>query len=207
MSSRKCSKCHKEGHNKSKCKNANVSLVDNYTQEILVTRFLLYRNYVIETNKIVSKTGLPIRGLNPPEDITENIVKFIIQNKIGDVSCKWAKAIEKSGDLFSDLEGIEEVKAFTSDGPCSFGPKKKFHVLYFLDMRDWLNDRFILWQVKLTNDSKDWKDLKMNKKQTNDDQCKEGRRPHIAFDKIQSQLGDKCVSIYEGSFEGIFNKA
>lgn len=71
-------------------------------------------------------------------------------------------------------------------------------------MRDWLNDHFILWQVKLTNDSKEWKDLKMSKTQTFEDQCKEGRRPRIGFDKIKAQLGDKCVSVYDGTFEEIF---
>lgn len=206
MAPRRCGNCKEVGHTQPKCKRPPVSLVDNYTEEVLKKRVRLYQNYVIETNRIVYETGLPIRGLNPPEDISENITKIILKNKLGDSSCMWAKAIEKTGDLFSSTEGIQEVKAFTSDGPCSFGPKKKFHVLYFLDMREWLNDRFILWQVKLTNDSKQWKELKMSKKQTNDDQCKEGRRPHIAFDKIQAQLGDKCVSVYDGTFEGIFTK-
>ena len=183
-----------------------AELIDKYTPEVLRSRYSNYKNSVIATAQIINDTGLPIRAENPPEDITENITKFIIR-KLGDMSCKWAKAIGKIGDLFSDIESVQEVKAFTSDGPCSFGPEKKFNVLYFLDMRDWLNDRFILWTVKLTNDSKEWKELKMSKKQTFEDQCKEGRRPHIGFDKIKAQLGDKCVSVYDGTFEGIFTKA
>lgn len=97
---------------------------DKYTATVLRGRYTNYRNSAFNVIQIIQETGLPIRAENPPEDITENIVKFIIQTKLGDPSCKWAKAIGKIGDLFSDIEGVQEVKAFTSDGPCSFGPDK-----------------------------------------------------------------------------------
>ena len=97
-----------------------------------------------------------------------------------------------------------EVKAFTSDGPSSFGPKKKFGVLYFLDMRDWLNNRFILWKVNVSTNSPEWRNIKMNKTETNEDQCKQKRRPHISWEKIYSQIPDKCIKVYDGTFEGIF---
>ena len=71
-------------------------------------------------------------------------------------------------------------------------------------MRQWLNDIFILWRVNLTSESSEWKGIKMNKKQTFEEQCKEGRRPHIAWDKIYPQISDHCVKVYEGTFEGIF---
>lgn len=69
------------------------------------------------------KTGLPIRNQNPPEDITENIVKFLIKNKEKDATVKWAKAVCLNGDLYSDNYDHEypiEIKALTSDGPSSF---------------------------------------------------------------------------------------
>ena len=96
------------------------------------------------------------------------------------------------------------MKAFTSDGPSSFGPDKKFGVIYFLDMRDWLNNMFILWKVNVTSDSPEWRNIKMNKKQTNEEQCKQKRRPHISWENIYSQIPDKCIKIYEGTFEDIF---
>uniref|UniRef100_A0A6C0IJS1 Uncharacterized protein n=1 Tax=viral metagenome TaxID=1070528 RepID=A0A6C0IJS1_9ZZZZ len=182
---------------------------DKYTPDILRRRYNRFKDGHIELSEIISLTGLPIRHSNPPEDITENIVKFIIINYDNDLTCKWAKSIGKKGDIYSEKYTIEsppEVKAFTSDGPSSFGPKKKFGVIYFLDMRRWLADVFILWKVNVSNESPEWKQIKMNKSQTHEEQCEEGRRPHISWDNIHSQISDKCVKVYEGTFEGIFTQ-
>ena len=106
---------------------------DKYTSNILRARFGMYHDAYITTAEIIKTTGLPIRHQNPPEDITENIVKFIINNHDNDPSCKWAKSMKLNGtkligDLYSEKYTIDsppEVKAFTSNGPASFGPKKK----------------------------------------------------------------------------------
>jgi hypothetical protein len=180
---------------------------DKYTREILRMRYNLYRDTYINTAEIIKTTGLPIRHQNPPEDVSENMVKFIIHYHDKDPSCKWAKCIGLNGDLYSDKYPIDspiEIKALTSDGPSSFGPKKKFGVIYFLDMRKWLDDKFNLWRVNLTNESPEWKQIKMNKIQTYEEQCEEGRRPHISWDNIHAQMPDKCTKVYEGTFEGIF---
>ena len=50
---------------------------DNYTEEILRKRFNSYKTSSIELQAINKDTGLNIRNANPPEDITENMVKFI----------------------------------------------------------------------------------------------------------------------------------
>lgn len=189
-----------------------TTLSDTYTEGVLRTTYSLYKIYITGLNAIRTQTGLPIRSLNPPEDITENITKFILRNKRNDLTCVWAKTVKKSGDLYSDQELVQEVKAFTSNGPCSFGPAKKFNVIYFLDMRQWLDDKFVLWRVSLTNESAKWKGLKMNSTETHEDQCAQGRRPHIGFEKILEQLGDSvdeaglpiCAKVYEGTFDGIF---
>lgn len=187
--------------------------MDKYSADILRRRYTQYRLNTLELVGIIKETGLPIRNENPPEDITENIVKFILRNQ-GDQSCVWAKSVGKPGDLYSYVERIQEVKAFTSDGPCSFGPKKVFNVIYFLDLRQWIQDKFVLWRVTLSNESDEWKKLKMNSTQTFEDQSTQGRRPHIGFDKIYDQLKDArmsngdpvCSKIYEGSFDGIFSR-
>lgn len=184
-----------------------MSLIDKYTADILQQRYQDYKNSAETTLKIIKETGLPIRNQNPPEDVTENIVKFIIRNYENDMSVKWAKAIGLTGDLYSDNYVHEypiEVKSLTSDGPSSFGPKKKFGIIYFLDMREWLNNIFTLWKVNVSSNSTEWKQIKMNKTQTHADQCDEGRRPHISWDNIHSQIGEKCVKVYEGTFENIF---
>lgn len=185
---------------------------DKYSNIVLQRQYYIYRTSYIATDETIKKTNLPIRHQNPPEDVTENIAKFIIIKYDNDPSCKWAKGIQVngvklSGDLYSDKYDIKtppEVKAFTSDGPSSFGPKKKFGVLYFLDMRDWLSNKFILWKVNVSSDSSEWRNIKMNKTETNEEQCKQKRRPHISWENIYSQIPDKCVKVYDGTFEDIF---
>ena len=206
---------HKPKHSKvehskiehSKVKQTKENSIDRYTPDVLRLRHKMFKDTYIETSNLINSTGLPIRHQNPPEDITENIVKEIIKQHDNDPSCKWSKGIGEKGDLSSDKYSREypiEVKSFMSDGPSSFGPTKKFGVIYFFDMQQLLEDRFTLWKVNVTNDSPEWKQLKMNKTQTHEDQCKEKRRPHISWENIYSQIPDKCVKIYEGSFEGIF---
>lgn len=177
---------------------------DKYTEKILRKRYLEYYDAHINLSEIIKSTNLPIRHQNPPEDITENITKFIIRNYDNDVSCKWSKAINIKGDLCSDKYNMIEVKAFTSNGPLQFGPKKKFDILYLLDLRKWLDDKLILYKVNIDNNSPIIKNIKVNKLQTHEDQCKEGRRPHISFDKLFPQIQSHCEKIYEGSFEDIF---
>ncbi len=155
--------------------------------------------------------GLRIRHQNTPEDITENITKFIIRKYENDNTCIWCKGVDKkhglTGDLYSDKYDKTtqiEVKSFTSIGPSQFGPDKKFGVLYFLDLRKWLQNEIILWKVNLNYLSDEFKKIKVNKKQTMEEQMLEGRRPHISWDNIYPQITAFCDKIYEGTFENIF---
>ena len=115
----------------------NEILTDMYGEEILIKRFMNFKNMYIYDEELI-KGGLRIRHQNTPEDITENITKFIIRKYENDKSVVWCKGVDKKykiiGDLFSNkykkTEPIE-VKSFTSNGPSQFGPDKKFGVLYF----------------------------------------------------------------------------
>ena len=176
---------------------------DKYTIDLLKIRYKEYRDSY-NTIEIYKMKEIPLRHQNPPEDMTENIVKFIIRNYENDKSCIWCKGLKMKGDLYSDTQHQIEVKAFTSNGPCQFSPSSKFDVLYFLDLREFLNDKIILWKVKLTSSSEEFKNIKVNKIQTHSDQCKEGRRPHINFTSLYPQIKDHCKEIYNGSFENIF---
>jgi hypothetical protein len=184
---------------------------DTYTEDICKRRWNAFKQSTLELQEIKLETNLPIRNQNPPEDITENTAKFIIRNYDNDPQCVWTKCLNKKhklkGDLYSpkyDKEYPPEVKSFTSDGPSQFGPSKKFGVLYFLDMRNWLDNKIILWRVNLTSDSPEFKSIKMNKSQTHQDQCSEGRRPHISWEKLYPQIMEHCIKVYDGTFEGIF---
>lgn len=208
-----CTICHLKGHTKKSCPSKPIP-VDTYTADILRTRFALHKTYVEQTKTILTSTGLPIRLPNMPEDISENIVKFILHYHPGvfkDTSSKWTKSIiEKgqkiTGDLVSDKEKTQECKCFTSDGPPSFGPKENWDVIYFLDARLWLEDKFVLWRVPLSNTSKEWKAIKMNKTETADDQNAQGRRPRITWESLKPQIESHCQKIFEGTFDQIFNQ-
>jgi hypothetical protein len=224
-----CTICKESGHNKTTCKadkpkdtkpkaikeTNTTETPDTYDAETLKECYELHKNYVKGRIAIRTRTKLPIRLPNMPEDISENIVKFILHNhpdKYQDKTSRWTKSLDKknakatSGDLFSEKEGTQECKCFTSDGPPSFGPNEKWDVIYFLDARAWLEDKFVLWRIPLTNTSPEWKAIKMNKNQTNEEQSAQGRRPRITWDSLYPQIQTHCAKIFEGTFEQIFNQ-
>lgn len=183
---------------------------DKYYKERLIKRFYNFKKFYMSDVELI-KDGLPIRHQNTPEDITENITKFIIRKYENDTSCVWCKGVDKkhslTGDLYSNKYNKKypiEVKSFTSNGPSQFGPNKKFGVLYFLDLRNWLNNEIILWKVNLNNDSNEYKNIKVSKTETISDQINKKRRPHISWNKIYPQIKEYCQQIYKGTFEEIF---
>jgi hypothetical protein len=56
----------------------------------------------------------------------------------------------------------------------------------------------------LTIDSEEWKNIKVNKNQTFEDQTKNGRRPRIGWNSLHPQIEMYCHKVYEGTFESIF---
>jgi hypothetical protein len=188
----------------------NIILNDKYDDIRLKKRFYAFKNNYIEDEELI-KDGLPIRHQNMPEDISENIAKFIIRKFENDNTCVWCKGVDKSygltGDLYSnkyDKKYTIEIKSFTSNGPSQFGPNKKFGVLYFLDLRNFLNNEIILWKANLTCNSFEYKNIKINKNQTLEEQMNQGRRPHINWNRIYPQIKSDCEKIYKGTFEDIF---
>jgi len=179
-----------------KCKNDN----DNYTMDILTQNYNLHKNYVEKRIEINKKLGIKVRLPSIPEDISENIIKFII-HKNGDITSSWNCS---TGDLYSSIEGKQECKCFTSNGPISFTPSSKWDIVYFLDARKWLNNNFILYKVNLKNTMDEWKNIPVNKNQCFSDQCLQGRRPRIIWDTLHEYIKSYCEKIYEGTFENIF---
>ena len=173
---------------------------ESYTKEILDQQFTIYKLYVVERMKTTTY-GVKIRLPNMPEDISENIIKYILHFTGYDTTTKWDC---KKGDLYSSTEGIQECKCFTSNGPISFTPSSNWNILYCLDAREWKNNIFVLYRISLQRTSDAWKNIQMNKKQIFEDQCQQGRRPRITWKKLYPQIQDYCTKIYEGSYENIF---
>lgn len=210
----KCSNCKKEGHNKRFCKkmttppkikeetDVKIEMTeDTYSKELLKEEYSLHKSYVQGRINTTKKIGVKVRLPSIPEDISENIVKQIIHNKLNDKTSRWDC---KKGDLESKKEGKQECKCFTSDGPPSFTPSSDWDVIYFLDARNWLNDKFILYRISLKRTSTEWKNIKVSKTQTFEDQTKQGRRPRITWESLHPQIKSFCSKVYEGNFDDIF---
>lgn len=175
---------------------------DKYTENILKSQFNNWLTWM-RTQIELKELGLITRvGAGMPEHISENMIKFILQNKCDDASCTWRCA----GDLISKKEGKQECKCFISDGPLSFGPTCKWNYIYFLDARQYLANKFTLYKIKLKNTSNDWKSIKVKKSQSYEDQCKQGRRPRIGWKSLYQQIKDFTEIVFEGSFEDIFTQ-
>jgi hypothetical protein len=178
-----------------------VCMTEKYTSEILKKYFYAHKNGVETFNAIHAESGVEVRSSSIPEHISENIIKQIIRNKLNDPSCTWDC---KKGDLHSLKENKQECKCFTSKGPTSFSPSSDWDVIYFLDARNWENNIFVLYRITLKKTSEEWKNIKINKTQTFEDQCKQGRRPRINWDGLYPQIASFCSKVYEGTFENIF---
>ena len=218
----KCSICKQDGHNKRSCKmttlvsapktdaETDINVIppikvemtkDTYTEDLLKEQYALHKAYVNGRINTTKKIGVKVRLPSIPEDISENIVKQILHNKLNDRTSRW----DCKGDLQSEKEGKQECKCFTSDGPSSFTPSSDWDVIYFLDARNWLNDKFILHRVLLKRTSTEWKNIKISKAQTFEDQVKQGRRPRITWESLYPQISSYCNKVYEGTFDDIFN--
>lgn len=164
------------------------------------------RERIYTYNSIADELGYELFRLcgGLPEVLSENIIRLIIKFKLGDNTCTWSKEKKEkkennSGDLVSEIDGRIEAKSFTSSAPLSFGPKERWDKLYFLDARKWLDDQFILYKLNCTNQN--FKNIRVNKKETYGDQIMTNRRPRICWNALKPQL---CKGEH-GTFERIFS--
>ena len=184
----------------------------------------------IQFQKSMKKTFPDGRGINLPQEITENLALLILR-RIKGMDARWCKETKKpnkiSGDGYTPATGFAlkfeymktkvkvaieytgmkriEIKCFTSTGPPTFGPTEKWDRLYFLDAVDYHDYKFKLYEVPLSNISDEWKSLKVSKSQTFEDQADQGRRPRLVFEEIQTQLGEHCKMIWEGDIRNLCN--
>lgn len=163
-----------------------VELLDKYIDNY---RFLQQINRKLSIKKC--------RMDNFPSHISENIVKFAILKKYN-VMPNWDTM---SGDL--QLFNMKiEVKGFSSNGPSSFGPTEEWDLLYFVDCTDFTNKNFKVYEIRLSNKSTSWKNIKVSKKETIHDQNIQKRRPHIQFSSIRSQI-DQCTIIFDNNINNL----
>lgn len=223
MSRRKCSLCRQIGHNIRTClikkelkeddidlissRMNNVNITETYTFSVLKERFYKIKSDILYEKEFIRKHNIEKqirRKANMPEDVSENIIKFIIR-KLGDNSCK--RKDNRIGDLYSDNRGIIECK-WTEKGPMSFGPNEKWDELYILHAPEWYTiDKMTLYKIPLSNSSDKIQKIQINKikKETYGDQCKQNRRPHINLKEFLEAIKDDVEKVYEGTFDDFFN--
>ena len=183
--------------------------LDTYSEQILLQRYKMYA----KADEAIGKMNDKLKATNPlakvirrenfPSDISENLTKFaIIHHYKGRRHPTW----QCSGDL--DEKGLKiEVKAFSSTGPLSFGPKEEWDYIYFVDCQE--RDKFKVYELKLSNTSNDWRSIRVNKTCTYGDHCDSSRRPRHSFKGIRDQLrelGIKLRCIFNGPLERLVTK-
>jgi hypothetical protein len=139
-----------------------ATLNDNYTYEILnrcLDKYISDLKFNNEINLIMSEKKR--RNENFPSDISENIAKLVIFAKYSIMPC-WDTA---KGDIIIDKKDIFkqiEVKGFMSTGPSSFGPTEKWDWIYFVDGIDIRNKNFKVYEIRLSNESEIWKNIRIS---------------------------------------------
>jgi hypothetical protein len=174
---------------------------DLYTKNFLKKQYMIHQKYTLERKKYSTKLKINFRMPSIPEDISENIIKYII-HKNGDKTSRW----NCKGDLMSDIEKKQECKCFTSKGPISFTPSSNWNSIYFLDATEWLKNKFKLYKFPYSRTSIEWKNIKVNKTQSFENQCDQGRRPRINWNALYPQIKNKCFKIYEGNILTLLNR-
>ena len=175
-------------------------LDDDYTFPILnrcLDKYIDDLKFNIEINIFLPQKKR--RNENLPSDISENIAKFAIYKKYG-IMPSW---YTKKGDIIFNKKNIPfyqiEVKGFMSHGPCSFGPTEKWDILYFVDAQDIMYKKFKVYEVKLSNMDKRFRNINISKEETYGNIADSGRRPRGSFYNIfKPQLGDNCKLIFDG---------
>lgn len=174
-------------------------MLDPVTREALCERYNHHKQYEMKNIEMDKRYGYKTRRHGLPEDISENIIKFVIRNKCGDKKVVWSL----TGDLNSGKR-LLECKSFISNGPISFGPDQKWDEIYFLDARDWLDNRLVIYLVCLPSEHSIWKNIKVSKTDSKSSQSNDGRRPRINWERLYPQIAEHCQKIFEGAFEDIF---
>ena len=101
------------------------------------------------------------------------------------------------GDKLLRLE-VKGSLDLISNSANSFGPTENWDSIYFLDGVQTSQKIYTIYEIKLSNKSHIWQNIKVNKTQTYLDQCNQGRRPRIRWKELREQLGTHIKRIFSG---------
>jgi hypothetical protein len=176
-------------------------LKDGMTFELLLSFLNSYKYIIVEQNKInISLKKKKTRMINFPESISENIVKFAIFKKYK-IMPNWdIKPGDLEIDLITKVIKVEVKGALDlNNGPATFGSKENWDIIYFVDGKLIHENKFTVYEIKLSNKSKMWKNLEVSKYVYWKTFIKTGKRPRMNFLQIKNQLPDIYINkIFEG---------
>ena len=159
----------------------NLDILNN-----LLDRYISNYKYLIEINEKLSIKKC--RNENFPSHISENIVKFALFKKYG-IMPNWDT---KSGDLELVNKKLE-IKGFMSDGPSSFGPTENWDWIYFIDAKDFINKRFKIYEIKLSNKSDIWRNIVLSEKKVLSNELKiQNELPNNLEKLTVKELNELC---------------
>jgi hypothetical protein len=181
-------------------------LKDGMTFSLLITYLNIYKDYLLVQEKInkdlnFNGNNKKIRKINFDSSISENIVKFAIYKKYK-IMPNWdTKCGDLEIDLINNILKIE-VKGFISDGPNSFGPTENWDIIYFVDGKLIHDNKFIVYEIRLSNKNDVFRAIKLNEKETYGeiaDRNQRGKLRGSFYDIFKKQLPDTYIKkIFEG---------
>lgn len=149
-------KCAELGLKKYKSKNKadlitliTATQIDFYTYDVLLCNFNIYRTYA-ESRRISSIIyNLKYQEPIMPNDVSDNIIKFIIRQFSGQLCYS-----TKTGQIFSAKFGRIECKTIThiKKEVITFLNGETLDTVCFLDLRNWLDNRFILYIANVSGE-------------------------------------------------------
>ena len=129
---------------------------------------------------------------NIPEAMTEGLIAYVTDGGVRKIKAITPKGIKASYDCYNlNKKNRIQVKASSSAGPTSFGPKTEWDELYLVDF---YNNGNVDGNFKIYDATKvDIDSIMVNTDETIGDQKKAGRRPRVSMFNIIEQENLKPV--------------
>lgn len=183
---------------KIKVKTSRVE-VKTYNKDSIEDLIEIYINWE-EGRRIAKKNDG--RCPNIPEIITEGLVAYLIPETSRKIKVLSKGSEKTSWDCIDEKNDLTiQVKATSSTGPTSFGPKSEANKLLLVDF---YNDNNINGSFKIYDASDiDIDNLNVNKRETVKNQKDAGKRPRLSLLKVVDKAN--LTPIIEGNIKDIKN--
>lgn len=181
-----------------KVKDSSVQ-VKTYAEDSVQDLKEIYTNWE-EARAIAEKNDG--RSPNIPETLTEGLVGYLMPQTCRKIKVKSRGKEKVSWDCFDEKNNLTiQVKATSSSGPTSFGPRSESDKLILVDF---FNDGNVDGSFKIYDASDiDIDNLNVNKTETVKDQKNDGKRPRLSLLKVVEEA--RLEPVLNGNIKDIRN--